>query len=89
MSETTPLGGAGRAIDNAVDEIRDVVAADGGKLEMVGLAGKELTLRLVLEDAHCIECVMPRGFLELIAVDAMNRHGAPVTVVRIHDPREG
>ena len=89
MSQWNPLGGSGTPVDNAVDEVRDLVAADGGGLEVVGLDGKVLTLRLVLEDAHCIECVMPRMFLEQIAVDAMNRHAAPVTAVSIIDPREG
>jgi len=42
----------------------------------------------VLETAHCVECVMPRQFLEHVALDVFRRNGAEADAVAIDDPRE-
>jgi hypothetical protein len=45
-------------------------------------------LRLVLDTAECAECVIPRKFLETVALDMMRRDLPGVVAVRISDPRE-
>ena len=65
-----------------------LVAADGADFETVefdGAAGT-MRLRLVIPDAHCAECVMPRAALESIATARLAPHG--VHTVVIDDPRE-
>jgi hypothetical protein len=74
----------------AVDELRALVAADGAGLELVDgdaepVAGV-LHLRLVIPDAHCAECVMPRSVLETVATSRLRARG--ITTVVIDDPRE-
>jgi hypothetical protein len=76
------------AVSAALDEVRGLVSADGGDVEMEGVDGTTYRLRLVLEDAHCVECVMPRNFLEQVALDVFRRNGAPADAVTIDDPRE-
>jgi hypothetical protein len=45
-------------------------------------------LLLVLEGASCEECVMPRDFLEQIALEMLRRKVPAVAAVSIDDPRE-
>jgi hypothetical protein len=75
-------------LDGAVAELRALVSADGADLVLVGHepgAGR-LSLRLVIPDAHCAECVMPRRALESAALTRLGPHG--ITSVTIDDPRE-
>ena len=78
------------AILPALDEVRSLVQADGGDMELVGVDSAEgaVSLRLVLEGASCEECVMPRDFLEQIALDVLRRSVPAVAIVSIDDPRE-
>ena len=77
-------------ITPALDEVRSLVQADGGDMELVSLDGSAgtVSLRLVLEGASCEECVMPRDFLEQIALDILRRSAPAVSSVSIDDPRE-
>jgi Fe-S cluster biogenesis protein NfuA len=78
------------ALTPALDEVRSLVRADGGDLVLVSVDDDAATVRLALEltDAHCIECVMPRDFLEQIALDVVRRQVPDVVAVGIDDPRE-
>ena len=71
-----------------IEPVRTLVTADGGDIEVVShdATSGALALRLVLEDAHCKECVMPREFLEQIALDMLGSE--QVSSVAIEDPRE-
>ena len=72
----------------ALDELRGLVTADGGDMTLVGVDGSTIRLQLVVEDAHCVECVMPRPFLEQVALDIFRRNGVDTDTVAIDDPRE-
>lgn len=64
-----------------ISPVRDLIQLDGGDVEVV--SEEPLRLKLVLEDAECAECVMPRGVLEEVSSKLL---GVAVT---IDDPREG
>jgi hypothetical protein len=93
---TSAAGGAAVApppavasgFDSALAELRDLVGADGADLVVVEHAAGtgRLSLRLVIPDAHCAECVLSRAALESTAVARLSAHG--VTHVTIDDPRE-
>ena len=72
----------------ALDELRGLVSADGGDMTLMGVDGATIRLQLVVENAHCVECVMPRPFLEQIALDIFRRNGIETDAVAIDDPRE-
>ena len=76
-------------LDEAVGELRAMVALDGGDVELVSASPDRVALRLILEGAECRECVMPREFLEQIALDLVSTRFANVSVVTIEDPRDG
>ncbi len=75
-------------LDEAVGELRALVALDGGDVELVSATGSTVALRLILEGAECRECVMPKEFLEQIALDMVTTRLAEVSDVTIDDPRE-
>ena len=72
----------------ALDELRGLVTADGGDMTLVAVDGSTIRLQLVVENAHCVECVMPRPFLEQVALDIFRRNGVETDTVSIDDPRE-
>ena len=49
-----------------------------------------VTLRdhLVIEGAECAECVMPKQFLEQVALDIVRRELPSIGQITIDDPRE-
>jgi hypothetical protein len=72
----------------ALDELRGLVQTDGGDMTLVGVDGPTIRLQLVLENAHCVECVMPRDFLEQVALGIFRRSGIDAETVSIDDPRD-
>ena len=74
-------------LDEAVGELRALVALDGGDVELVSANEGTVALRLILEGAECRECVMPKEFLEQIALDMVTTRLSEVNAVTIEDPR--
>ena len=72
----------------ALDEIRSLVQADGGDMLLTSVDGGTISLQLVVEGASCVECVMPREFLEQVALDVFRRGGIMAEGVVVDDPRE-
>jgi Fe-S cluster biogenesis protein NfuA len=78
------------AVAEALKEVRGLVQADGGDMELVGVDEQDGTvaLRLILDGVECHECVMPRPILEDITVAMLRRSVPDVTAVTVDDPRE-
>lgn len=72
----------------ALVAVQELVAADGGDILLIDIAADSVGLQLVLESAECAECVMPRQFLETVALDMMARAVTGLVAVRVDDPRE-
>jgi hypothetical protein len=72
----------------SLEQLRALVSADGGDMVLDGVEGSTVHVHLVLESAHCVECVMPRLFLERVALDVFRRNGIELDAVAIDDPRE-
>jgi hypothetical protein len=83
-----PAAAAAANVDDALAELRALVASDGADFETIAFdaAAATLHLRLLIPDAHCAECVMPRAALESIATTRLTAEG--VRAVVIDDPRE-
>lgn len=69
--------------------VREMIRLDGADVELVGVDGDIANLRLVVTDASCADCVMPRGMLEAIALQMMQPLVPGLSAVVIDDPREG
>jgi Fe-S cluster biogenesis protein NfuA len=77
-------------VRSALVEMRSIIQVDGGDIELSGIDSevRSVSLRLILEGASCEECVMPRDFLEQIALDIFRRASLDVIRVEVDDPRE-
>ena len=65
-----------------ISPVRDLIQLDGGDIEVLADDGSSVHLRLILEDAKCAECVMPKGVLEDVSSKLLG------VAVKIDDPRE-
>ncbi|MCU1487988.1 MAG: Fe-S cluster biosis protein NfuA, 4Fe-4S-binding domain [Actinomycetia bacterium] len=65
-----------------ISPVRDLIQLDGGDIEVLSDDGSSVHLRLILEDAECAECVMPKGVLEEVSSKLLG------VTVQIDDPRE-
>jgi len=76
-------------IETVLEELRPLVRADGGDLELraVDEAARRVTMRLNLEGVSCPECVMPPDFLYDIVAGAMRDKLDGLSVV-LEDPRQ-
>ncbi len=76
-------------VEPALEGARALVQADGGDLVVERVEGTTVYARLVIEGAECAECVMPRQFLEQVALDMVSAALPDISTVTIDDPREG
>jgi hypothetical protein len=77
------------ALTDGLAPVQEMIRLDGADLELVAVEDGTARLRLVVEDAGCAECVMPRGMLEAIALQMMQPLVPGLSAVAIDDPREG
>ena len=78
-------------VEAALAGVRALVAAGGGDIVVESVGDDAVRLRLVLgtaECAECAECVMPRPFLDTVALDMMQPALPALAAVSIDDPRE-
>jgi len=74
----------------ALAPLRQLLQPDGGDVELVDVDGGAgaVRLRLLLRDASCAECVMPRPHLEQVAGNVLRRSLPDLQAVTVDDPRE-
>jgi hypothetical protein len=72
----------------ALAGVRALVSADGGDIVVASTTDDAVHLTLLLETAECADCVMPRQFLETVALDMMQPNLSGLTTIVIDDPRE-
>ena len=73
----------------ALAPVRELLEPDGADIELAGVAGGMVRLRLRLENAECADtCVLPRAMLETLALQMMQPLVPGLTAVAIDDPRE-
>jgi hypothetical protein len=79
--------GDSEAIVAAVEKL---VKPDGGAFELAGVdeAARSVSLRLVLDGVECIECVLPRDYLEQLSLSLLREELPDLERVTIDDPRD-
>jgi hypothetical protein len=71
-----------------LEELQADLRADGAELIVESLTDGVARLRLVLRDADCAECIMPRQHLERIALITLRTTHPEINKVELLDPRE-
>lgn len=77
------------AAASGVAALREFLQADGADVELAGIEAGTLRFNLLLADARCAECVVPRPMLEAVALQLIGPLVPGLAAVAIHDPREG
>jgi Fe-S cluster biogenesis protein NfuA len=77
-------------LDKGLTEIRSLLQADGGDMELVSVDHDADTVRtlLVLENSSCAECVLPRAMLEQVGLSILQKTASGVRSLSVDDPRE-
>jgi hypothetical protein len=76
-------------VTNGLAPVRELLQPDGAEVELIGVAGGTVRLRLSLENAECTDtCVMPRAIIETVALQLMQPLVPGLTAVVVEDPRE-
>jgi hypothetical protein len=84
---TSPVSVPGEILA-VLDDFQEMVSADGARLDLMRSDETGLLLDLVLVDAGCAECVMPREHLEGILRNQLKDAVASPPEITIRDPRE-
>ena len=75
------------ALEDALEDVRALVAADGGELALTSIDGDTVHVALILDTAECRECVMPGALLEQVALDMLQPNVSGLAAVVVDDPR--
>ena len=67
--------------------LTELVAQDGGAIELVQFTGDSMEFNLLLDSAECAECVMPKQFLEHLFLDQAQSICKDLKSVTLNDPR--
>jgi hypothetical protein len=73
--------------EHVVEPLRQLLKLDGADLEFKEERDGTAYFQLVLRDANCEECVMPREVLEKITLERFQEALPSVSAVKIDDPR--
>lgn len=76
------------SIEEAIREVREILRLDGADLLLERTGEEDVEFKLVLENASCEECVMPRAYLERLTLTKLREVVPQITAIRIRDPRE-
>jgi Fe-S cluster biogenesis protein NfuA len=78
-----------RAVSTAVDEMASLLRQDGADLRLVRIDEKidRIELALDIEDANCVDCILPPAVLLSTVDAALRRRIVQEFEVLIDDPR--
>jgi hypothetical protein len=71
----------------AVAGLQQLIEADGGAFELIGMDRGVLRLKLLLDNVECEECILPPDALAQVANDFVRRTAPEVARVELDDPR--
>jgi hypothetical protein len=81
-----PGGASGAELDDALQGLRDVLGADGYRLDYAVHGDRELVVSVLAGPDACADCLVPRQVMEGILADALQE--TPYTVARVEMPAD-
>lgn len=76
-------------IDSVVEEFRLLLRQDGADAIVRSADESLVSLELVLDRVQCVDCVMPREYLEQLFEAMLAEESLTTSRVVMQDPREG
>jgi hypothetical protein len=74
-------------IEAAVEDLRPSLQANGGDLIFEGYEDGIVNCRLVLTEKACLDCILPKDFLEQVVTQTARERDPGVIATRLVDPR--
>ena len=76
-------------VAEAVDEMAELLRLDGADLVLVKAdsGADRVEVRLVMEDASCVDCILPPEHLRTVIRDAVGKRVPTEFELIVHDPR--
>jgi hypothetical protein len=71
-----------------IEELNDIVAADGAALRVLSSTPESVALDLDLSQSECPECVVPWSLLTEIVAQRLAETCPTITTISLYDPRE-
>jgi hypothetical protein len=84
--DARPGNAAEGGLDGALQGLRDVLGADGYRLDYAVQNGRELVVSVLAGPDACADCLVPRPVMEGILTDALQ--GTDYTVARVEMPAD-
>lgn len=81
-----PGSGANPEVDGALQGLRDVLGADGYRLDYAVAGERELLVSVLAGPDACADCLVPEPVMAGILADVLS--GTPYTVARIDMPAD-
>lgn len=75
-------------LNAALDDLRMGFNADGADLEVVEAGDTAVTVRLVITEETCLECIVPKPVLVQILQSSVRKKFPNIQTVELIDPRE-
>jgi hypothetical protein len=78
-----------QAVAETVDQMGALLRSDGADLRLLSADPKtdRIEIALELEDADCVDCVLPADLLRQMIADALTRRIRGEFELVLHDPR--
>jgi len=75
-------------VQRALEPLRKGFQADGADLAVQSADDSKVTVRLVLTEAACMDCIVNTGVLSVILEDVLRREFPDMKTFMLEDPRE-
>jgi hypothetical protein len=82
-----PAGKDLAQLEAGLAQVREALRLDGADLEVLGLEGAEARVRLIIGPEACLDCILPKEFLEQMLLHDVQAAMPEVTHITLDDPR--
>lgn len=74
-------------LEQTLLSVREPLQADGADLALISYNDGVVSLRLVLDNVECMECILPKDHLEKVILSQLRNSVPGVQSVALEDPR--
>lgn len=77
-----------KCVEDVLNQYRPAMEADGVGLEISNIEKELIQLKISFEETSCMDCVLPKGTLEMMLEKSIEKVTAMKVQVELDDPRE-
>lgn len=77
-----------KGVEDVLNQYRPAMEADGVGLEISNIENELIQLKMTFEETSCMDCVLPKGTLEMMLAKSIEKVTGMKVQVELDDPRE-